>query len=94
MELLSPRGAMYSIDSLWIVDIYCEALDLDRRMVGKSWKGSQVPQGCIRFGIIANVWFMESLGISSHDIRGNCRMRRKGRYGNGSDGCWSCVDDL
>ena len=69
---------MYGIDSLWIMDIYCKLLDLVGRMVGKAWEGRKVPQGCICFGIVAEIWLiMKPLCISSHDIRNNEYMGRE-----------------
>ena len=55
VELVSAGSLMYGIDSLRIVDIYREVLDFDGRMLRKSREGGQVPQGCIRFGIAAEI---------------------------------------
>jgi hypothetical protein len=71
LEVMSPACPIDGIHPLWVINIYRKILNLDWGIFGKAWEWCSSPQGCVDFGIVGKiVFFMKSLGIPSHDIRG------------------------
>jgi hypothetical protein len=70
--MMSPACFVYTIDTLWILQLNCKSHNFTRGIFRKPWKGCICPQGCVDVVIVGSIAVIPAfVGILSHDMGGS-----------------------